>query len=93
MNGFAARLTATQVRLLQRHPSVAFVQRDKVVRATTTYSPKFINVTSGVWPAVGGPSSAGNGIIIGVIDTGVWPEHPSFSDVGVGWESKLGICG
>ena len=93
MNGFAARLTATHVRLLQRHPSVAYVQRGKDVRATTTYSPKFINVTSGLWPVVGGQSSAGKGIIIGVIDTGVWPEHPSFSDVSVGWESQLEIFG
>ena len=81
MNGFAARLTPSQVRQLQQHPSVAFVQRDSLVRATTMYSPKFVNVSDGVWPASGGKSSAGRGIIIGVIDTGIWPEHPSFSDV------------
>ena len=81
LNGFAARLTPSQVRLLQQHPSVAYVQRDSMVHATTMYSPKFMNVSSGVWPAVGGQSSAGKGIIIGVIDTGIWPEHPSFSDV------------
>ena len=29
-----------------------------------------------VWPSLGGRDKAGQGIIIGVIDTGIWPEHP-----------------
>ena len=36
-----------------------------------------------VWPSLGGPTKAGQGVIVGVIDTGVWPEHPSFADPGI----------
>ena len=83
-NAFAARLTARQVRLLQALPDVAHIQRDEAVTTQDPHAPTFINVKGAVWKAAGGQSSAGKGIIIGVIDTGIWPEHPSFSDVSDG---------
>ena len=29
-----------------------------------------------VWPFLGGPRKAGRNVIVGVLDTGIWPEHP-----------------
>jgi len=36
-----------------------------------------------VWPSLGGRDKAGEGVIIGVIDTGIWPEHPMLADNGI----------
>jgi subtilisin family serine protease len=45
----------------------------------TEESPQFIGAPT-IWNQLGGQGSAGEGVIVGVIDTGIWPEHPSFSD-------------
>ncbi|CAI5537526.1 unnamed protein product [Closterium sp. Naga37s-1] len=93
-NGFAARLTARQVWRLQRHPDVASVTPSRMLRLHTTDSPKFLGLPGKVWPAVGGQSKAGDGIVVGIVDSGIWPEHPSFSDAGMssklpsGWKGK-----
>ncbi|QEO10158.1 S8 family serine peptidase [Protaetiibacter larvae] len=36
-----------------------------------------------VWPSLGGRDKAGRGVIVGVIDTGIWPEHPMLADNGI----------
>ncbi|WP_243076471.1 S8 family serine peptidase [Microbacterium sp. SS28] len=36
-----------------------------------------------VWPKLGGRDKAGQGVIVGVIDTGIWPEHPMLQDNGI----------
>ena len=50
----------------------------------TDTSPAFLNVL-GIWNGsnTGGlPGTKGEGIIVGIIDSGIWPEHPSFADDG-----------
>ncbi|CAI5478124.1 unnamed protein product [Closterium sp. Yama58-4] len=78
-NGFAARLTAKQVRQLRNHPAVAQVKQSIAIRKLTTDTPTFLQLPNTLWAAAGGQSSAGQGVVVGVIDTGVWPEHPSFA--------------
>ncbi|KAL6856170.1 hypothetical protein ACP4OV_018972 [Aristida adscensionis] len=82
MHGFAVRLTGDEARRLSAHPGVTGVYRDKPRRLQTTRSPGFI----GLDPAYGAwnKTNFGDGVIIGLIDSGIWPESPSFNDSGLG---------
>jgi subtilisin family serine protease len=47
-------------------------------------APGFLGLPAGLWERLGGPGKAGEGVKIGVIDTGIYPEHPSFADTPTG---------
>jgi hypothetical protein len=81
-NGFAAQLTEAQAEKLEKVPGVLAVTEDYEMQPDTSSTPSFIGLDSptGLWARSGGVAKAGEGVIIGVVDTGVWPEHPSFSD-------------
>lgn len=40
----------------------------------------YLGLPDGLWSDLGGPDEAGEGVIVGVLDTGIYPEHPSFAD-------------
>jgi subtilisin family serine protease len=82
LNGFAAKLTAEQAAAIAAVPGVVSVERDERLEVSTVSTPAFLGLTApgGLWAQLGGSESAGEDIVIGVVDTGVWPEHPSFSD-------------
>ncbi|MGH9008782.1 MAG: S8 family serine peptidase, partial [Acidimicrobiia bacterium] len=44
---------------------------------------EFLGLPDGLWARLGGPDHAGEGVVIGVIDSGIYPEHPSFADTPV----------
>ena len=67
---------------LLRLPGVAAVQKDTARKPLTDSSPQFIGAPV-LYRQLGGAANAGEGVIVGVIDTGAWPEHPSFADRGV----------
>jgi Subtilase family/Fibronectin type-III domain/PA domain len=79
--GVSAIVPANKIGELLKLPEVAAVQKDEVREALTDASPEFIGATS-LYPRLGGDRNAGKGTIVGVIDTGAWPEHPSFADQG-----------
>jgi len=81
-NGFAAKMTAREADVLRRTSGVVNVWRNEVVRTDTVSTPNFLGMTgsSGVWASqFGSPARAGEGVIVGVVDTGFWPESPSFA--------------
>lgn len=67
------------VKLSQRR-EIANVVLDFSVRTATTYTPQFLGLPQGAWPKNGGFETAGEGVVIGFVDTGIDPKHPSFSD-------------
>ncbi|KAK8646614.1 hypothetical protein V6N13_120394 [Hibiscus sabdariffa] len=81
MHGFSARLTPSQASEIKKSPAHIAVQEEKSGKLFTTHSPRFMGLThsSGLWNA----SSYGEGAIIGMIDSGVWPESESFNEKGM----------
>lgn len=69
-----------QAKLLESHPHVVSVERDQLLQKTTTHTPQFLNLPKGAWPLLSGPENAGEGMVIGMLDTGIDPTHVSFGD-------------
>jgi subtilisin family serine protease len=79
--GVAARVPANQISALLAVPGVSAVQRDTLEQPLDDNT-SFIGATN-VWPSLGGSATAGSNVIVGVIDTGIWPEHPMLADHGL----------
>jgi subtilisin family serine protease len=81
-NGFAAILSPGQAEKLVTVEGVTAVTPDELQQMDTSSTWKFLelNASGGLWDQLGGVSSAGDGVIIGLIDSGIWPESLSFSD-------------
>lgn len=95
-NGVAADLTAQQAAKLAGTPGVISLTKDALAQPATTSSPEFLGLTGpgGLWAQLGGDEDAGAGIVVGVIDTGIWPESAAFAGgtgipVPAGWS---GTC-
>ena len=80
--GVAATVPANSVDELLKVDGVVAVQKDTLEQPQTSVTPEFIGATN-VWPALGGRDNAASDVVVGVIDTGIWPEHPSFADNGL----------
>ena len=80
-NGVAADLTAKQAADLAADPEVVALEKDTLATPSTTATPEFLGLTgaSGLWSSLGGDTKAGQGMVVGVIDTGIWPESLSFA--------------
>ncbi|XP_048336611.2 subtilisin-like protease SBT2.6 [Ziziphus jujuba] len=82
INGFAVHISPEQAEILRRAPGVKSVERDWKVRKLTTHTPQFLGLPTGVWPTGGGFDRAGEDIVIGFVDSGIYPHHPSFATHG-----------
>ncbi|EEF36839.1 Xylem serine proteinase 1 precursor, putative [Ricinus communis] len=91
--GFSAMLTEIEASELSGHERVVSVFKDPTLKLHTTRSWDFLEANSGMQSSQK-YSHLSSDVIIGVIDTGIWPESPSFSDKGLGeipsrWK---GVC-
>lgn len=81
-NGFSASLTDAEAARIAKAPGVAHVWKDELRYAETTTTPDFLGLTgsTGAWATqFGGASKAGEGVIIGVLDSGIWSDSASFA--------------
>jgi subtilisin family serine protease len=86
-NGFAARLTEEQAAKLAATKGVVVVERAEQLEVDTSSTPSFLGLDrpGGMWAQLGGVgkggvgSGAGEDMVIGDVDGGVWPENPAFS--------------
>lgn len=87
INGFAGTYTAEEAAALASDPAVLAVVPDEIRQLDTVSSPDFLGLTGtkGVWAQVAGkkanPTTAGRGVVVGIVDSGIRPESPSFADV------------
>ncbi|XVF51600.1 hypothetical protein PTKIN_Ptkin04bG0197300 [Pterospermum kingtungense] len=81
VTGFAAKLTAEEAEAMKRKEGVVSARPERVYSLHTTHSPDFLGLHQnlGFW----NQSNYGEGVIIGLLDTGITPGHPSFSDEGM----------
>ncbi|KAG8659326.1 subtilisin-like protease [Manihot esculenta] len=89
--GFAAKITAQEVKFMERKKGFVSARPEKMFSLHTTHTPSFL----GLQPNIGfwNYSKYGKGVIIGLLDTGITPDHSSFSDKGmpsppVKWKGK-----
>ena len=77
-NGFAAELTEAQVQKLAQMAGVVAITPNEIHKRETSSTPNFLGLTgdSAFWST----QAKGENVVIGIVDSGIWPEHPSFSD-------------
>ncbi|XP_078441672.1 subtilase 1.3 [Wolffia australiana] len=83
-HGFAARLSAAEAAALEEVPGVAAVFPETVYQLHTTRSPGFLGLESHAFTDLWSSAVASHDVIVGVLDTGIWPESSSFRDDGMG---------
>jgi subtilisin family serine protease len=95
IHGFSTSLTPTEARLMSSQTGILKVLPDKKYKLLTTRTPEFLGLgrIPDMFPASSSSSRRMEDVIVGVIDTGVWPESKSFDDTGYGpipatWKGK-----
>ncbi|KAJ0785751.1 putative tripeptidyl-peptidase II [Helianthus annuus] len=81
INGFTAILSPSELELFKSTPGYLYSTKDTTVELDTTHSTQFLglNSNSGAWPV----ANYGKDVIIGLVDSGIWPESESFNDHGM----------
>ncbi|KAK1306317.1 Subtilisin-like protease [Acorus calamus] len=92
-SGFSAMLTDSQAKQIAGLPDVIQVKLSKTFHVQTTRSWDFLGLNYNHPTELLKGSNGGEGIIVGVMDSGLWPESKSFNDDGYGpipsrWKGK-----
>ncbi|KAK0580483.1 hypothetical protein LWI29_002445 [Acer saccharum] len=82
ISGFSARLSTKQLQSLKKVDGFLSATPDQMLQLHTTNSKQFLGLQNGKG-LLSASNSASDDVIIGIIDTGIWPEHVSFQDTGM----------
>lgn len=77
LNGFAVKLNGSSLNALANNPQVRSIDASWLYRPSMNVSVDVINAPE-VWNQLGGQTTAGAGIDIGIIDTGIDEDHVFF---------------
>ncbi|XP_051135537.1 subtilisin-like protease SBT1.5 [Andrographis paniculata] len=83
-HGFSARLSASEARKLEAFSGIIGVIPEQVRQLHTTRSPEFLGLKTADNAGLLKESDFGSDLVIGVMDTGIWPERESFNDRDLG---------
>ncbi|KAL0397395.1 UNVERIFIED_CONTAM: CO(2)-response secreted protease [Sesamum calycinum] len=78
--GFSAMLTENEASVLSGYDEVVSVFPDPVLKLHTTHSWDFLEAADSKFGSRFPYERSSSDVIIGIIDTGIWPESPSFND-------------
>ena len=81
--GLSVSLPKNEIGSLLTIPGVAAVQRDALQQPLDIQEPWQFVGSDVVWPSLGGNVLAGSNVLVGNLDTGVWPENPMLADNGI----------
>uniref|UniRef100_A0A2P2Q3P8 Cucumisin n=1 Tax=Rhizophora mucronata TaxID=61149 RepID=A0A2P2Q3P8_RHIMU len=82
-HGFAAQLSEEEAHKLEELDGVLGVFPDTVYQLHTTRSPMFLGLESKDSTNAWSQNVGDHDVIVGVLDTGIWPESASFNDTGM----------
>ncbi|KAK7294519.1 hypothetical protein RJT34_17408 [Clitoria ternatea] len=83
-HGFSAKLSPLEAQKLQTLPHVIALIPEQVRHTHTTRSPQFLGLRTADRTGLLHETDFGSDLVIGVIDTGIWPERQSFNDHDLG---------
>ena len=82
-NGMALELGADEAARIAALPGVSAVRRERMLHLSTDAGPQWIGANA-LWNGTvdGVAATKGEGVVIGIVDTGINPSHPSFAPTG-----------
>ncbi len=102
VNGFAVDLSESEVKTLRAMSRVRGLGLDEIQHVQTDSGPNWIGADKIYDGNAGFPATGGEGVVVGIFDTGINWDHPSFADPGEGggpgWDhenpygEELGLC-
>ncbi|XP_042386017.1 subtilisin-like protease 3 [Zingiber officinale] len=81
IHGFSVGLSELELAAMSALPGFVRAYPDRTYQLQTTHTPEFLglHLRQGLW----NQSNLGRGIIVGLLDTGIFPDHPSFDGTGM----------